>query len=274
MELKMSQTEVLAGKTAVITGSGNGIGRATAKAMAQAGANVVVSDVIEADGERTVQEIVDAGGKAIFVKADVSQASDAENLIATCVTTYGGIDVLVNNAGIGGGQLRLHEIVPEDFDRVVNTNLRGTFLMSKFAIPHFLAKGDGRIVNIASTYGLVGAPKAAAYCASKGAIINLTRQMAVDYGHDHIRVNAICPGYIDTSLGRRKATLSQEEFDAATARREKAAGMQPLGRQAQPVEVANVAVFLSSDGASFMTGSIVTVDGGCVTTFNYGEASN
>ncbi len=121
---------------------------------------------------------------------------------------------------------------------------------------------------------MIGAPNAPAYCASKGAIINLTRQLAVDYGHDGIRVNAICPGYIDTQLGRRGPQLTKEEFDAATAVREKAAGMQPLGRQGQPAEVGEVALFLVSDAASFMTGSIVPVDGGCVTTFNYGEASN
>jgi len=270
----MSGSQILQGKTAVVTGSGNGIGRATANAMAQAGANVVVSDILDEDGMRTAKEINDAGGKATFVRADVSQVADAENLISQTVAIYGGIDILVNNAGVGGGQLRLHELNPEDFQRVVNINLGGTFLVSKYALPHFLKQGDGRIVNIGSTYGLIGAPKAAAYCASKGAIINLTRQMAVDYGPDHIRVNAICPGYIDTNLGRRKSSLTDAEYKAAVARREKAAAMQPLGRQAQPVEIANVAVFLSSDNASFMTGSIVTVDGGCVTTFNYGEASN
>jgi NAD(P)-dependent dehydrogenase (short-subunit alcohol dehydrogenase family) len=157
---------------------------------------------------------------------------------------------------------------------VINVNLRGTFLCSKYAIPYFLAQQDGRIVNTASTYGLIGAPNAAAYCASKGAIINLTRQMAVDYGPDGIRVNAICPGYIDTGLGRRGPELTPDEFQAASAIREKAAGMQPLGRQGQPSEIGEVAVFLSSDAASFMTGSIVPVDGGCITTFNYGEASN
>ena len=134
---------------------------------------------------------------------------------------------------------------------------------------------SGSIVNIASTYGLIGAPQAPAYCSTKGAIINYTRQLAVDYGHDGIRINAICPGYVDTGLGRmHAATPNDPKILAAVARREKAAALQPLGRQAQPVEVANVAVFLSSDEASFMTGSIVTVDGGCVTTFNYGEASN
>ncbi|MBU6496255.1 MAG: glucose 1-dehydrogenase [Acidobacteria bacterium] len=261
-------------KTAIVTGAGNGIGRAMALAFASAGANVVVSDVLVDDGERTVREITEAGGHALFVAADVSDAQQAENLISSAVDHFGSLDILANNAGIGGGRLRLHEVEPDDFDRVINVNLRGTYLCSKYALPHFLAQRDGRILNTASTYGLIGAPNAPAYCASKGAIINLTRQLAVDYGHDGVRVNAICPGYIDTHLGRRGPQLTPEEFEAATAIREKAAGMQPLGRQGQPEEVANVALFLVSDAASFMTGSIVTVDGGCVTTFNYGEASN
>ena len=264
----------LDGKVAVVTGSGNGIGRAIALAMADAGAKVVVSDLLEDDGARTIQEITDLGGSAIFVKTDVSDADQAQNLIETAVTTFDGLDILVNNAGTSGGYARLHEIEPTDFDRVINVNLRGTFLCSKYAIPHFLAQKNGRIVNIASTYGLVGAPNSPAYCASKAAIINLTRQLAVDYGPDQIRVNAICPGYIDTSLGRRRSSMTAEQIADASARREKAAGMQPLGRQAQPSEVASVALFLAGEGASFMTGSIVTVDGGCTTTFNYGEASN
>jgi NAD(P)-dependent dehydrogenase (short-subunit alcohol dehydrogenase family) len=262
------------GKTAIVTGAANGIGRAIARALAAAGANVVVGDVLADDGERTAAEINADGGTAAFAHADVSDPGQAEELIARTVGRFGGLDVLANNAGIGGGMARLHEIEPADFDRVIAVNLRGTFLCSKYAIPHFLAQHDGRIINTASTYGLIGAPGAPAYCASKGAIINLTRQLAVDYGPDGIRVNAICPGYIDTQLGRRGPRLSREEFVAATAIRERAAAMQPLGRQGQPAEVAEVALFLASDASSFMTGSIVTVDGGCVTTFNYGEASN
>lgn len=261
-------------KTAVVTGAGNGIGRAIAHSLAAAGADVVVSDVLTDDGERTVAEIVAAGGSADFIAADVSDAEQAEALIAFAVERFGHLDILVNNAGIGGGQLRLHEIEPDDFDRVIDVNLRGTFLCSKYAIPHFLGQHDGRIVNTASTYGLIGAPKAAAYCSSKAAIINLTRQLAIDYGPDGIRVNAVCPGYIDTGLGRRGPQLSADDFAAATAIRERAAARQPLGRQAQPSEVGAVVLFLASDAASFMTGSIVTVDGGCVTTFNYGDASN
>ena len=264
----------LTGKVAIVTGSGNGIGRATVKRIAESGARVTVSDVIVEDGERTVAEIVAAGGQAIFVKADISQEAEVKNLIDTTVATYGGLDILINNAGVGGGQLRTHEIELEEFMRVMAINVGGTFLCTKYALPHFLKQRDGRIVNIASTYGLIGAPKAAAYCASKGAIINYTRQLTVDYAPDGIRINAICPGYIDTSLGRRGTTLEPDALQAAIARREKAAAMQPIGRQAQPIEVANVAAFLVSDEASFMTGAIVTVDGGCVTTFNYGDASN
>ncbi len=265
----------LSGKIAIVTGAGNGIGRATALGLAAAGAKVAVSDVIVEDGLRTVQEINDAGGEATFIAADVANEDQVKNLVSTTITTLGGLHILVNNAGIGGGSGRSHEVALADFKRVVDVNLIGTFLMSKYCLQHFLLQKSGSIVNIASTYGLIGAPQAPAYCSTKGAIINYTRQLAVDYGRDGIRINAVCPGYIDTGARRRKAAnLYDPVVLAATARREKAAAMQPLGRQAQPVEVANVVVFLASDGASFMTGSIITVDGGCVTTFNYGEASN
>lgn len=264
----------LEGKVAVVTGSANGIGKAIATAFAEAGAHTVLSDILADDGRRATDEINRAGGTAIFTAADVSDADQAHNLIESTVQHFGRVDILANNAGVGGTRARLHELEPEDFDRVINVNLRGTFLCSKYALPYFLAQHDGRIVNTASTYGLIGAPNAVAYCASKAAVINLTRQMTVDYAPDGIRTNAICPGYIDTGLGRRAATLTPEQFARATAVREKAAAMQPLGRQAQPGEVASLAVFLASDAASFMTGSIVTVDGGCTTTFNYGEASN
>lgn len=264
----------LQGKVAIVTGGGNGIGRAIAHRLAASRATVVVSDVLVDDGERVASEIADMGGVARFVRADVADAESAETLVRSTVEAFGRLDMLFNNAGIGGTMARVHELDPADFDKVVGVNLRGTFLCSKYALPHLIAQHAGSIVNTASTYGMIAAPKAVAYCASKAAIINLTRQMAIDYGPDGIRVNAICPGYIDTHLGRRGTRLSEREFAEATAVREKAAGMQPLGRQAQPSEVAAVAVFLATDAASFMTGSIVPVDGGCTTTFNYGTASN
>lgn len=270
----MSTSLSLAGKVAIVTGAGNGIGRAIANAMARAGARITVSDILDNDGERTVKEIAEIGGEAVFVRGDVSQEDEVRNMVDVAANTFGSIDILVNNAGGGGSSGRIHQTQADDFDRVISVNLRSTFLSTKFVIPHFLTKGGGCVVNIASTYGLIGAPNVPAYCAAKAGVINLTRQVALDYGADHIRVNAICPGYIDTGLGRRRATLTEAELAAALARREKAAKMQPLGRQGQPAEVASVAVFLCSDAASFMTGSILTVDGGCVTTFNYGEAAN
>ena len=259
---------------AVVTGAGNGIGRAIAKALARARAATVVVDILATDGERTVNEINASGGRAIFVAADVSQEDDVRGMVDTAARRFGSIGILINNAGGGGGNARVHEVAAAEFDQVVNANLRSTFLCAKEVIPLFLRDGKGCIINIASTYGLVAAPKAAAYCAAKGAVVNLTRQLALDYGPDNIRVNAICPGYIDTGMRRSRATLSEAELSAAVTRREQAAKMQPLGRQAQPEEVASVAVFLCSDAASFMTGAIVTVDGGCLTTFNYGKASN
>lgn len=265
---------IMDGKVVVVTGSGNGIGRAIGLAFADAGADTVVSDVLEDDGRRTVQEITDRGGSAIFVAADVSDAEQTKNLIEAAVITFGRLDVLVNNAGVSSAFVRLHELEPEDFDRVMGVNLRGTFLCSKFAIPHFIENKGGRIINISSAYGFVSAPKCAAYCASKAAISHLTRQLALDYGPDGILVNAISPGYVDVGLGRRASTMSAAELEVAIARREKAAQRQPLGRQAQPSEVASVALFLASDGASFMTGSIVNVDGGETLGFNYGDAAN
>ena len=264
----------LNGQSVIVTGAGNGIGQAIALAFAASGAHVVVADVLAEDGRQTVARISDDGGSAAFVEADVAKADDADRLVASAVEHFGGVDVLVNNAGVGGSRLPVHELEPDDFDRVINVNLRGTFLCSKYAIPHLLAARAGRIVNIASTYGVIAAPLSVAYCASKAAIINLTRQMAIDYGPQGLRVNALCPGYIDTGLGRRGPTLTPSEFAAANSVRETAAALQPLGRQGSPAEVAAAAVFLASDAASFITGAILPVDGGCLTSFNYGAASN
>jgi NAD(P)-dependent dehydrogenase (short-subunit alcohol dehydrogenase family) len=262
------------GQSVIVTGAANGIGAAIARAFAATGAHVLMADVLAEDGERTVTAITDDGGSAVFVAADVSAAHDVQRLVALAVERFGAVDVRVNNAGVGGSRLPVHELELDDFDRVIAVNLRGTFLCAKYAIPHLLAGDGGRIVNIASTYGIIGAPLSAAYCASKAAIINLTRQMAIDYGPRGLRVNALCPGYIDTGLGRRGPTLTPTEFAAASAVRETAAALQPLGRQGSPAEVAGAAVFLASEAASFITGAILPVDGGCLTTFNYGAASN
>ncbi|MEO3780235.1 SDR family oxidoreductase [Micromonospora sp. B11E3] len=265
----------LTGRTAMVTGAGNGIGRAIATTLGRAGANVVVVDVLGDDAERTAREITADGGAAIFDQVNIAEPKQVEGLVERAVGSFGGMDIIVNNAGVGGTKARLHEVEPEDFARVLTVNIGGTFNCTKYALPHLMSsKHGGAVVNIASTYGLIGAPLAAAYCSSKAAIINLTRQLAVDYGPEGVRVNAICPGYIDTGLGRRGPTLTTEQFTVATEIRERAAARQPLGRQGTVQEVADVALFLVSDSSTFMTGSILAVDGGCLTTFNYGDASN
>lgn len=263
----MNETK-LKDRVAIVTGAAGGIGRAIALEMAVAGARVIVSDV--RDGGATVETIRASGGQAVFVACDVSNADQVQQLVAATLEHFGGLDVLVNNAGISGGSSLAHELDLEVWDRVMAVNLRGPFLCAKYAIPHLIAGGGGAILNIASTYGVIGAPLAAAYCASKGGLVNLTRQLAVDYGSSRIRVNAICPGYVDTDMGGYRANLPVEQSMAAIARREANAARQPIGRQAQALEIARVAVFLASDQSSFMTGSIVTVDGGCTATFNHG----
>lgn len=258
----------LPGRVAVVTGAAGGIGAAIARAMAADGARVVVADI--QDGADTVAAIAAADGDACYLPCDVADADQVAAMMAAAVERYGTLDVLVNDAGISGGSSPAHQLDVEVWTRVLAVNLTGTFLCARAALPHLLSSGRGRIVNVASTYGLVGAPLAPAYCASKGGVVNLTRQLAVDYSPQGIRVNAICPGYIDTDMGGYRASLGPDGAVAANARREAAAARQPIGRQAQADEVAGVAVFLASDESSFMTGSVVTVDGGCTATFNHG----
>ena len=257
-------------RVVLLTGGATGIGRAIALDMAAAGATVAIGDTNIEGGQRTAGEIRNTGGQASFRSCDVADAGQVTALVDGAVADFGRIDVLVNDAGISGGSRRLHELDVDSWDRTIAVNLRGTFLCARAAIPHLLRNPKSAMVNIASTYGIIGAPLAPSYCASKGAIVNLTRQLAVDYSPDGLRVNAICPGYIDTDMGGHRAALPPAERAAAQARREANAALQPIGRQAQAVEVARVATFLASDEASFMTGSIVTVDGGCTTTFRYG----
>ena len=258
-------------RVVLLTGGATGIGRAIALDMSAAGAAVAIGDTNIDDGQRTVAEILSAGGKASFLPCDVAEADQVAALIDGAVAEFGQLDVLVNDAGISGGSARLHELDVDAWDRTIAVNLRGTFLCARVAIPHLLRRPQSAMVNIASTYGIIGAPLAPSYCASKGGIVNLTRQLAVDYSPDGLRVNAICPGYIDTDMGGRRGSLPPIARAAAEARREANAALQPIGRQAQAQEVARVATFLASDDASFMTGSIVTVDGGCTATFRYGS---
>jgi NAD(P)-dependent dehydrogenase (short-subunit alcohol dehydrogenase family) len=258
-------------RVVLLTGGATGIGRAIALDMAAAGATVAIGDTNTDGGQQTVEEILSAGGRACFRACDVTEVDQVTALVNGAVADFGRLDVLVNDAGVSGGSRRLHELDVDAWDRTIAVNLRGTFLCARAAIPHLLRNPRSAMINIASTYGIIGAPLAPSYCASKAGIINLTRQLAVDYSPEGLRVNAICPGYIDTDMGGRRASLPLAERTVAEARREANAALQPIGRQAEAQEVGRVATFLASQDASFMTGSIVTVDGGCTATFRHGS---
>lgn len=244
----------MAGKVALVTGSGSGIGRATAQRFAQAGAKVIVNDVNEAGADATVQLIRDAGGDATVVLADVTQASEVEALIAKAVEVYGRLDYAHNNAGIGmfGPLIEQSEA---DFDRILAVNLKGVWLCMKYEISQFLRQGGGgAIVNTSSAGGLIGYPGLTSYVASKFGVVGLTKASAIEWASSGIRINAICPGVTDTPLtGREGLTQEMEDF---------LIGLQPIRRFALPEEMANAAVWLCSDEASFVNGVALAIDGG------------
>jgi len=246
----------LENKVAVVTGSASGIGRASAREFAREGAAVVVADV-NLDGAReTVALIKSSGGAALAVQTDVSEPAAVQALVAHTLDAFGRVDILFNNAAIQVNKT-VEDTTFEEWSREMAINLGGVFLCSKFFLPH-LRKWKGCIVNMASVNGFFAEPACAGYCATKGAIIALTQAMAIDHGQDGVRVNCICPGYIDAGLAR-------EYFEAQpnpTTARASAAMLHALRRIGQPEEVARVAVFLASDDASFMTGSAVEVSGG------------
>jgi NAD(P)-dependent dehydrogenase (short-subunit alcohol dehydrogenase family) len=244
-------------KIALVTGAGSGIGRATALVFAREGAKVAVSDIVVEGGQETVQQIEAAGGEAIFVKADVSQAADVEALIAQTVETYGRLDCAFNNAGIEGGVKPTIDCTEEEFDRTIAVNLTGVWLCMKYEIQQMLSQGGGTIVNTASAAGLVGFPGLPDYVASKHGVVGLTKTAALEYAKSGIRVNAVCPGVIQTPMVERGAQLSPG-FD------ELAVSMEPVGRFGQPSEVGEAVVWLCSDAASFVTGIPMQVDGGLV----------
>lgn len=257
----------LEGRVAVVTGSATGIGKAIATRLGEEGSRVVVADR-RADLGAATAEMID---EALFQECDVSDAAQVRTLMERTVERFGGIDILVSNAGIPGSGAPAHEMAEDDWDRVIAVNLRGVFLCAKYAIPALERSGRGVIVNTASTFGMVGAHHAPAYCASKGGVIALTRQLAVDYGPRGIRVNAICPGYVDNDMDFRRSRMASVAAAENLAARESTAALQPLGRQAATEEIAAAVAFLVSDDASFMTGAIVPVDGGCTAHFNLGS---
>jgi NAD(P)-dependent dehydrogenase (short-subunit alcohol dehydrogenase family) len=255
------------GKVVIITGGARGIGRATAIAFARDGAAVTIADVDQAAGQTTVTDCERAaadaasGGRAHFVAVDVASAAACRQVVAETVAAFGGVDVLVNNVGIQPrDSYRNVEDTPEEqWDRILAVNLKSYFLMAKYTIPELRRRGGGVIVNTASVQGLQSMRGVPAYAASKGGILALTRQLAVEYAAAGIRVLAICPGTIDTELVRDSARAEPEGETAALARYGRS---HPVGRIGTTEEVANVVLFLASPQASFMTGAYVCVDGG------------
>jgi NAD(P)-dependent dehydrogenase (short-subunit alcohol dehydrogenase family) len=257
MTADANSRKVLAGKVALITGGASGIGRASALLFAHAGASVAVVDLDSQAGEAVVQEIVRDGAKAIFHRADVTRAYECEQAVRRTVSGLGGIYVLFNNAGIIR-RASVVELSEEDWDRVMAVNVKSMFLMSRLVVPIMAKSGGGSIINMASGWGLVGGARAAAYCASKGAVVLLTKAMAVDHGPQHIRVNCICPGDTDTGMLRQEARQLGEREDRFLAE----SAHRPLGRVGRPEEIAQAALYLASDAASFVTGTALVVDGG------------
>ncbi len=244
-------------KTALITGAASGIGRAAALLFAQEGASIVSADIDAERGKDIVNEIERLNGKAHFVPCDVTRADHCQNAVEHAVQRFGGLDILFNNAGIIVRQ-SVVELGETDWDRVMDVNVKSIFLMSKYAIPVMRSRGGGTIINTSSGWGVVGGPQAAAYCASKGAVVLLTRSMAIDFGPDRVRVNCICPGDTDTSMLRdeaRQMRREEDEFMADAANR-------PLGRVGTTEDIAKAALFLASDQSSFVTGTSLIVDGG------------
>jgi NAD(P)-dependent dehydrogenase (short-subunit alcohol dehydrogenase family) len=245
------------GKVALVTGAGSGIGRATSIAFAEHGSKVIVVDRNTDGGDETVEMIRKAGGEATLVLADVSDAAAVEAMVAKTVETYGHLDFAYNNAGIEGETGTVVDGDEAHWDRVIDVNLKGTWLCMRAELKQMLAQGRGVIVNCASIAGLVGFAGSAPYVASKHGVIGLTRTVALEVAETGIRVNAICPGVIATAMVERALGDSAEALVAAN-------GMQPVGRMGKPEEISSAVLWLCSDGAAFTTGEALVVDGGYV----------
>ncbi len=252
----------LKGKVAIITGANSGIGRATARLFGREGAKVVCCDIQETITPRIDQMIQQEGGQAVFAIIDVTKQADCDRMVATAIEKFGDVDILYNNAG-AGIRKKLHEHTDEEWNFVLNTNLNAMFRGARAVLPHFIKKGSGNIVTTASTFGLLASAEYPSYCATKAAIVNLTRQMALDYGPLGIRVNCVCPGAIETPRFRGfppRRTIDENTTEEQRTRL--ASSNKALLRMGRPEEIAYGVLFLVSDEASLVTGHALVIDGG------------
>lgn len=247
-------------KVALITGSGSGIGRSSALLFAREGATVIVNDLSAEKGQETVAMIEKEGGQAVFIQADVTDPGSVKAMVDQAIRSFGRVDVLFNNAGISGVGM-LHEVEPEDWDRVVRVNIRGVYLPSKYVLPHMMARREGSVINMSSCIAEIGLARRASYAATKGAVLALTKSMQVDYAPYNIRVNALLPGTILTPFVENYLKTSYDDPEAAYEGLKKRQLSGDLGR---PEDVARAALFLASDESKFMMGSPLYIDGGVV----------
>lgn len=245
--------DLLTDKTAIVTGAGSGIGRSIALLFARHGAKVVVSDVNEKGGKNTVEQIRSAGGKAFFFKADVGRVEDNQRLVEAAVQEYGALHIACNNAGIGGEQAPIGEYSVESWEKVIRINLSGVFYGMRYQIPAMLEAGGGAIVNISSILGQVAFEGAGAYTAAKHGLVGLTKNAALEYAGQGIRINVVGPGFIQTPM--LSDNLTPEQVEAVKQ-------LHPIGRLGTPEEVAELVLWLCSERASFVTGSYYAIDGG------------
>ncbi len=243
------------GKVALVTGGTSGIGRVTAVAFAREGTRVVVTGRREKEGAETIQLVKDTGGEGFFIKTDVSKEADVRMMVEKIMKAYGRLDYAFNNAGIEQLPSPLIEQTEENFDQIMNINVKGVWLSMKYEIPQMLKNGGGAIVNCASAAGLIGFPGVPIYVASKHAVLGLTKSVALEYAKSGIRINAVSPAAIETDMVDR---FVGKEGDA----RQQLAAMHPVGRMGRPEEIADAVIYLCSDRASFITGQSLTVDGG------------
>jgi NAD(P)-dependent dehydrogenase (short-subunit alcohol dehydrogenase family) len=254
---RAAQLLSLSGKVALVTGAASGIGHGIALRLAEMGAFVAVLDIDEANGAATAKKIKGQGGKSVFLKCDVRNASDCRSTVETIIEKKGKIDILCNCAGIIVRK-NVVELTEDEWDRVLDITLKSIYLMSHEVVPHMIRTGGGSIINIGSGWSLKGGPRAVAYCAAKGGVVNLTRAMAIDHGKHNIRVNCVCPGDVDTPMLRNEC--AQLEEDPETFIRE--AANRPLARVGTPDDIANAVLFLASQMSNWITGTALVVDGG------------